>query len=226
MENNLNHIQKQIGVNFSNQELLKLALTHKSYAIENNNNKNYNNERLEFLGDSVLSIIVSTYIYNKYSDIDEGELSKIRSKLVCKDYCCNYAKTINLGDYLLLGKGESASLGKLKTSNLANAFEALLGAIYLDKGLEFSEKFIFKFLKDVEIDNLYEDYKSKLQEIVQKKYRDVPIYELKEESGPAHERNFMIEVKVLNKAIGFGQGKTKKKAEQIAAKNALETASL
>ena len=220
---NIEDLENKIGIKFNDKSYLKLALTHKSYSIENSENENLNNERLEFLGDSVLSIIVSTYLYLRYPDLQEGYLSKYRAKIVSKEYCYYWAEKLCLGAFLFLGKGEEKSKGRERISNLANAFEALLGALYLDQGLEITQKFVLNYLEleIINITELKEDYKSKLQEVLQKIYKYTPVYEVVSERGPAHNKTFTIEVKIKDKVLGSGQGNSKKQAEQVAAEDAL-----
>ncbi|MDR0675532.1 MAG: ribonuclease III [Elusimicrobiota bacterium] len=238
--NKLNEFEKNIGIKFKNIKLLKIAFTHTSYSAEHLIDKknvqllssmsavhfgNFdNNERLEFLGDSVLSLVVSTYLYKKYPYWREGQLTKYRAKLISKDSCYNWAKTINIGDYLLLGIGEEKNAGRKKVSNLANAFEALIGAIYLDRGFNYLKKFLVSFFENVNIDyflDLDVDYKSKLQETVQKKYKIAPVYEIISEEGPAHNKTFIIQVKIKDIVLGTGRGNNKRQAEQLAAKDVL-----
>jgi ribonuclease-3 len=221
--NSIEDLEKKINITFNDKSYLKLALTHKSYSIENNSENNLNNERLEFLGDSVLSIIVSTYLYLKYPFSQEGDLSKYRAKIVSKEYCYYWAEKLDLGSFLFLGKGEEKSKGRERISNLANSFEAVLGSLYLDQGLEVTRKFLLDYLEleIIDISELKDDYKSKLQEILQKIYKYTPIYTVVSESGPAHNKTFKIEVKIADKVIGYGQGNSKKQAEQLAAQDAL-----
>ena len=228
---NIEDLENKIGITFNDKSYLKLALTHKSYSIENSSNSlnsyenNLNNERLEFLGDSVLSIIVSTYLYLKYPNLQEGDLSKYRAKIVSKEYCYYWAEKLDLGSFLFLGKGEEKSKGRERISNLANAFESLLGAIYLDQGMEVARRFLLNYLEldIVNMDELKEDYKSKLQEILQKIYKYTPDYDVVAEKGPAHNKTFKIEAKIKDKILGYGEGNSKKQAEQLAAKDALES---
>lgn len=218
---NSEDLEKELNINFNNKELLLEALTHKSYAFENA--VEYYNERLEFLGDAVLSLIISDYFYKSFPEMNEGDLSKTRAKLVSKDACFQYAQKINLGEYLLLGKGEEASRGRKKSSNLANAFEAFLGAIYLDKGFVYVYEFIQNII-DIEasLPKANIDFKSELQQYTQKLYKILPKYIIHTEKGPAHNKDFEIHVLLNDKTVGIGTGKTKKEAEQLAAKDALE----
>ncbi len=223
---NIKKLENLIGIKFHNQDLLKEALTHKSYAVEMLPPWG-NNERLEFLGDSLLSAIVSAYLYKKYPEEDEGTLSRLRANLISRETLLSWAKEINLGKYIYLSRGEEASRGRERESILANAYEALVGAIYLDKGYALTEKFVLKKLelkKHIRI----KDYKSRLQEIVQSKYKLIPEYKVLKESGPDHEKTFEIGVyfpyptaSARKRIVGRGIGKSKKEAEQEAAKNAL-----
>jgi ribonuclease III len=220
---NIPELENIIGVKFNNTEIITLAFTHKSYAIEKG--LKVDNERLEFLGDSVLSLIVSNYLYKLFSNADEGYLSKIRSKIISKEKCNFWAQKISLGNYLLLGKGEEVSNGRMKKSNLANCFEAFLGAVYLDCGYEITEKFFLNMLIAESLDDLQEDYKSVLQEIIQKKHKLIPKYKVIKERGPQHSKIFFTEVLIKNEVVGSGEGNTKKEAEQMAAKDALKNIS-
>ncbi len=214
----MKNLEKLIKFSFKNQRLFREALTHKSYAIEANKKKF--NERLEFLGDSVLSLSVSSYLFKKYPKIDEGELSRLRSAIVSGESLTVWARDIKLGDYLFLSRGEDVTGGRSRGSTLADALEALIGAIYLDSGYAAAEKFVLNRLKRRKFLRL--DYKSQLQEIIQKKYKIPPRYSLVNETGPDHNKTFQIEVWVGEKSFGCGAGKTKKQAEQLAAGAALE----
>ncbi|MCP4482863.1 MAG: ribonuclease III [bacterium] len=226
MDNNLEQkklkFEKLLGVEFKDKNLLDLALTHKSYATEHRLNKLFNNERLEFLGDSVLSIIISTYLYFKYPNLKEGTMSKMRSVIVSKNTCYEWAKKLHIGEYLLLGKGEETSGGRNKVSTLGNAFESLIGAMYLDRGYSTVENFLTnKLLSCLDMSELEVDYKSKLQELIQKKHKSTPHYHVKDEGGPAHKKLFKVEVLMHEEVLGCGEGHSKKKAQQLAAKYAL-----
>lgn len=222
MKNNIDilELEQDLNIEFVDKDLLKCALTHKSYAFEHS--ELLYNERLEFLGDTVLSLIVSDYLYQIFPDMEEGDLSKNRAKIVAKDSCYNYAGRINLGEYLLLGNGEELSKGRNKKSNLANAFEAILGAMYLDRGFEYTKEFVKRIVLDNPLENTEEDYKSELQEYSQKHFKVIPKYIVVNEEGPAHKKTFTINVIIDDKVFGEGLGETKKQAEQIAAKITLE----
>jgi ribonuclease III, bacterial len=219
-------LESAIGYVFKDKELLTLALTHSSYSNEMKARgiPCECNERAEFLGDSVLSYIASSHLYRNYPNLPEGDLSRIRAQAVCEHALCEYAQKINLGDYLLLGHGEAMSRGGARPSILADAFEALLAALYLDGGLAVAEKFVLTFLS-AEIKQAAQtntkDYKSLLQQVVQVE-RDVLLeYAVTSESGPPHKRVFAIEARLNNNIIGHGEGTTKREAEQQAAMEAL-----
>lgn len=220
----MEELEKSIGYKFNNISYLKTALTHSSYANEKKG-KVESNERLEFLGDSVLSIIVSDYIFSNCPDLPEGELTKLRASLVCERSLCTFSKKLNVGKNLLLSKGERHSKGNERSSILADAFEAILAAIYLDGGMEEAKKFVLKFVVP-EIKHpkniAFKDYKTSLQEIVQRNPEEILKYVLIDESGPDHDKHFVVEVHLNNNVIGKGGGKSKKEAEQRAAQKALE----
>lgn len=218
----MNNLEKSIDYTFKDKRLLKCALTHTSFA---NESKTSSNERLEFLGDSVLSFFVSDHIFKNYKDMPEGELTRLRSSLVCEAALCVFAREIGLGDNLLLGKGEEKSGGRNRDSILADAFEALLAAIFLDGGIENAKKFVYKFvlreLENKDINHSNKDYKTLLQEIIQRNPEEVISYILTGESGPDHDKTFEVEVHLNSNVIGKGSGKSKKAAEEAAAKQAL-----
>lgn len=218
-------LQKILGYSFREAKLLNKALTHKSYVNETGGNLKHN-ERFEFLGDSVLDLIVSEYMIRKFSDYKEGVLSKIRAGVVNESCLAKLARKIDLGDYLLLGRGEEMSGGRNKPSLLANAYEALVGAIYFDSNLETAAKVLLPSIKK-EIKGFIEtpesrDYKSDLQEYTQNKMACIPAYKVTKEIGPDHEKQFEVVVSIKNKSRGKGMGRSKKEAEQAAAKMALE----
>lgn len=212
-------LEKRLGLSFKNRKLLQEALTHKSYAVENK--QNGFNERLELLGDAIISACVVSYLFNKHKGYDEGQISKIKSAIVSRTHLYLWAKQIGLGKYLRFSKGEELAGGRERESLVGNAFEALVGAIYLEHGFEKSKRFLWERLKRTRITP--SDYKSMLQEISQKRYRLPPEYVLISESGPDHEKTFEIEVRMGRKAHGRGLGKSKKLAEQEAAKEALKS---
>lgn len=218
-------LQSKIKYLFKNQDILKTALTHSSYSNEVKENLK-NNERLEFLGDSVISLIISKHLFEIFPQESEGDLTKVRAFFVCDNSLSNFAKQIDLGKYLKIGKGEEHAGGRNRPSILEDAFEALVGAIYLDGGFDVAKNFMLSFLpKEIDIKKIESltDYKTKLQEIVQKQDTTLKVeYVLEKEIGPDHNKKFEINLKINNKTIGRGVGKSKKRAEQDAAKNALE----
>ena len=221
-------LEKIIGYSFNDKEIIKTALTHSSYANEHKSSDLpcECNERLEFLGDSVLSLIVSEYIYEKYSRRPEGELTKIRAQVVCSKSLSNFANKISLGNYLYLGKGEESS-GRNKTTILENTFEALIAAIYLDSNhsKDAVANFLLPLLESEIEAASYEktahDYKTALQQFIQAMGKDKIQYTLTNEVGPDHNKTFEVEVRLNSNVIGKGVGKSKREAEQAAAKEAL-----
>jgi len=220
----LEQVENTIGYRFKNKNYLQTALTHSSYVNEHKLTKD--NERLEFLGDSVLGLIVSNYIFAYKSSLKEGELTKIRSTIVCEKSLMHIAEKLKIGQYIKLGKGEKISGGAKRASILADAVEALIAAIYLDSDFDNVSKYVLDWLGDTikgALDNKKnDDYKSKLQEEVQKVRGRTLKYELIAMKGPDHDRIFTIGVYCDNKLIGTGKGHSKKEAEQLAAKDALE----
>ncbi len=222
----LARLQKTLGYSFKDIKLLNKALTHKSYVNETGENIKHN-ERFEFLGDSVLDLMVSEYMVLKYSDYKEGVLSKIRAGVVNESCLAKLALKLDLGNFLLLGRGEEMSGGRKKTSLLANAYEALAGAMYFDSDLKTTAKILLPGIKK-EITDYIEtpesrDYKSDLQEHTQNKLMCIPVYKVAKEVGPDHEKQFEVVVSVKDKIRGKGKGRSKKEAEQAAAKVALDT---
>lgn len=225
----LDSLQKQIGYTFRDISLLNKSLTHKSYVNENSDSLK-NNERFEFLGDSVLDLIVTGYLLKAFPDFSEGILSKIRAAVVNESCLADLARQIGLGKYLLLGKGEESSGGREKNSLLANAYEALAGAVYFDSNLEKAmdlyvpvlSKEIAKYADTAR----FRDYKSELQEYTQTHFNCIPNYNIVAEKGPAHEKQFEVVVLVQETIRGRGAGKSKKESEQAAAKSALENFNL
>ncbi len=212
------------GYTFKKPELLETALSHSSYANEKKGGRK-SNERLEFLGDSVLQLTVSEYIYKHYAKLPEGDMTKLRAGVVCESALCEYAKELELGKILLLGKGEAAGGGASRPSILSDAFEAVIAAIYLDGGFLQAKKFILRFVEPKLKANrtvLFEDYKTILQEIVQQNPDEKLNYRLVEEKGPDHDKSFIVELLLNSNVIGKGQGRSKKQAEQNAAKDAME----
>lgn len=211
-------------------ELVDHALTHTSYAHEKHGKAEDSNEKLEYLGDAVLGLVVSEFIYRRYPDADEGGLSKIKGHVVSAAVLSKVAKELGVGQYLLLGKGEESSGGKQRDSTLADAFEALIGAFYLDGDLQSVSSFILRLLepsiKDSKSEKTVNDYKSALQELVQKKFRTSPRYEVIKELGPEHKKVFEIQVKIQGEIYGLGKGNNKKQAQQAAAEKAWENLAL
>ena len=219
----LKELMDKLGYTFHNVTLLKKALTHSSYANEGRHTLQ-SNERLEFLGDSVLGLVAANYLFHKENG-PEGELTKLRAAIVCEKALCSYAKELSLGDYLLLGKGERATGGAQRPSILADAFEAVTAAMYLDGGFEPVADFLLRFLEK-EVSNQrrlhFKDYKTTLQEIIQQNPEERLEYVLTGESGPDHSKVFVVEVHLNSNIIGEGRGRSKKEAEQQAAREALK----
>ena len=215
----------KIDYKFKDESLLRLAMTHSSYANEHHGTHLQCNERLEFLGDSVLGFVTAGYLFTHYPELPEGDLTKLRASIVCEKSLWGWAKEIHLGDYILLGKGEENSGGRERPSIQADAFEALIAAVYLDSGMERTREFLMPFvLRSLENEEkpAFKDYKTLLQEIVQKNPEEQLSYELVEERGPDHDKTFVVQVKINSNVIGHGEGKSKKAAEQMAAKEAVE----
>ena len=218
-------LEQSIGYSFKNKTLVKKALTHSSYTNEvKHREKLPSNERLEFLGDSVLSLIVSDFIYKNYTQFDEGVLTRVRASVVCEGSLFDFASELELGSYMYLGHGELLSQGRKRRSILADAFEALLAAIYLDGGIERAKKFLLPKIKqavDKAATGLNEDYKSLLQKIVQQTPEEYLEYTLVSEEGPPHDRFFTFSVFLNSNLLGTGRGRSKREAEQLAAREAL-----
>ena len=224
LDKNFEEFQGKIRYYFNDKELLIEALSHSSYANEKRKGRN-SNERLEFLGDSVLSIVVSQYLFEHFTHLPEGELTKIRASLVCEKSLYEFAKQIDLGEHILLGKGEENTGGRERVSILADAFEAVIAAVFLDGGLEAAKRHILKFIpKDIDDRKpvSFSDHKTILQEIIQKNPEEKVEYKLVGQSGPDHNKAFKVQVRLNSNVIGTGIGRSKKEAEQMAAKEALE----
>ena len=216
-------LEKRIGYTFADRSHLLLALTHSSYANEYRLRRIGHNERIEFLGDAVLEIIASDFLYRNFPEMSEGQMSRKRASLVCEPTLAYCARQIGLGEFLFLGKGEDMSGGRGRDSILSDALEALIGAIYLDGGMEEAKTFIMKYiLDDIEHKSMFRDSKTYLQEILQKDGGDAPTYEITGQSGPPHAPVFRATVYRYEKALAEGEGKTKKQAEQAAALAALQ----
>lgn len=216
-------IEEHLGYVFHNKDLLILAFIHRSYVNENKQVKEHN-ERLEFLGDSVLGLLIASYLFEKLPEMPEGELSHLRSRLVEASACSSYVETLGIKKYLVMGKGERMNDGRGRDSILSDLFEAIIGAIYLDGGLSSCRQFIFSKLKDP-IDLLLQapvqNWKAILQDYSQKKFQETPIYRLVSESGPDHNKVFEVIVSINNIDAGFGKGSSKKEAQTAAAHDAL-----
>ena len=220
---NWQDIENILEYHFDNKNLIRQAITHSSYSNERQMHKLYNNERLEFLGDAVLELVSSEFLYNKHNKMTEGDLTRLRAKYVCESSLSYCARELNVGDYLLLGKGEDATGGRNRDSILSDAIEAIIGAIFLDGGFINAKEFVTNnVLKVVEQEELFFDNKTILQEIIQSKYFDPIKYELINEEGPDHNKVFTVSVALNNKELGQGKGKTKKAAEQQAAHQAVK----
>lgn len=224
-ENELKELQRSIGYAFNDVALLNTALTHSSY-VANRSEKLEHYERLEFLGDSILSMIISQYIYRNCKELAEGQLTRIRASIVCEPSLYEAADKINIGDYMLMSKGEELTGGRSRASILADAFEALIAAIYLDGGINKAKSFVLGGLKDIIKrgiqSKIITDYKSFLQEYIQKTSQAKIGYKLLAEEGPAHSRTFEMALTLDDEIIGIGSGNSKKEAQQAAAKAAME----
>ena len=222
MKTDLKSFQQKIDYKFNNEELLLTALTHSSYANECGGAFN---ERLEFLGDSVLGFISAEFFFSNRKSVPEGELTKLRAATVCEKSLFGFAKEIDLGSYIRLGKGEMNTGGRERPSILSDAFEAVIAAIYLDGGMEEAKKFVLRFLKEAQAhknESAFKDYKTVLQEIIQRNPEERLEYVLVGESGPAHDKRFEVEIHLNSNCIGKGSGHSKKLAEQAAAGEALK----
>jgi ribonuclease-3 len=215
-----------MGVTFKNQSLLEHALVHSSYVNENPNLSLSSNERLEFLGDAILDMVIAAKLYHDFPHLSEGEMTKLRAALVRRDTLARRAKAAGLGNYLYLGKGEEASGGRNKPANLARAFEAVIAAVFLDRGSKAARDFILRSLdtdmQEVITQRTETDYKSQLQEIIQAKEQRTPTYHVVETRGPDHDKRFIVEVRLGNTVLGRGMGKSKKTAETEAARSTIE----
>ncbi len=217
----LGKLQKTLGIKFKDRSLLEQALIHTSYTNENPHLALDSNERLEFLGDAVLGFIIAEELYQRFPHFDEGEMTKLRSSVVRREALARTAKALRLGDYLHLGKGEKASGGQRKSANLASALEAIIAAIFLDRGLKAARDFVLRATSQGLDKGVYADYKSRLQELLQARQQPKPAYEVVAVEGPDHDRTFTVEVRVGDNIVGRGSGKSKKAAETEAARAAL-----
>ena len=215
-------LEEKLGYTFQNRALLENALTHSSYANENKHTGAQSNERLEFLGDSVLGMVTADYLYRVHPDLPEGDLTRTRAALVCEGSLVEVAQQLELGSYLKLGKGEDAGGGRERPSIVADAVEAVLAAVYLDGGIGSARKIIQRFILDREEEkSASRDYKTALQELVQRESGQVLAYRLVGSTGPDHAKRFQVEVELNGAAVGTGEGRSKKEAEQMAAKAAI-----
>ncbi len=220
--NDLSMLEEKIGYFFEDKLLLKQALTHSSYANEQKINKSGDYERLEFLGDAVLEVVSSEFLFHKYPDLPEGKLTKLRASMVCESSLAMCARDLDLGSYIFLGKGEEATGGRNRESITSDVMEAIIGAIFLDGGMEKAKLHINRFiLSDLEDKALFYDSKSRLQEVLQGVLKKEFEYILNSESGPEHDKTFDVSVVSLGEELGRGTGRTKKGAEQQAAYQAL-----
>jgi len=220
------NFEKKTGIVFKNTDLLRQAFVHRSYLNENKWYALGHNERLEFLGDAVLELAVTDYLYDKFPDKTEGDLTSYRSALVNANTCAEVANVLGVNDYLLLSKGESKDIGRARTFILANTLEAIIGAIYIDQGYEVAKKFIsdhiLNRINDIIKDKTWIDAKSLFQEKAQEEVGITPLYKTMKESGPDHDKHFTVGVYLNKELVGTGEGKSKQDAEQEAAKKALE----
>ena len=215
-------LEERIGYSFRNKELILQALTHSSYANERKINKTGNYERIEFLGDAVLELLSSDFLYRTHPDMPEGVLTKTRASMVCEPSLAFCARDLELGEFIRLGKGEELTGGRSRESIIADVMEAVLGAIYLDGGIGEAKRFVDRFiLSDLEDKQLFSDSKSTLQELAQGQMKEEVSYRLLGESGPEHDKVFEVEVLLGDRVVGHGTGRTKKSAEQQAAYEAL-----
>ncbi|GGA92324.1 ribonuclease III [Ornithinibacillus halotolerans] len=218
-------LENLLNIKFHNVDIIKQAFTHSSYVNEHRNQHASDNERLEFLGDAVLELGVSQYLYRKYPTMPEGEMTKLRAAIVCEPSLESFARSLNFGEHILLGKGEEMTGGRSRPALLADVFEAFLGAVYLDQGfdvaLQFLEKHVFPKI-DTGAFSHGMDYKSKLQELVQQDKNKKIEYKIVDEKGPSHNKEFIAELLINDEVVGEGLGRTKKEAEQRAAKKALD----
>ena len=222
MSQQLEELQEKIEYHFTDEKLLRNALTHSSYANEHKLHKIHHNERLEFLGDAVLEVVSSDFLFKNFPDMAEGQMSKKRASLVCEPTLAYCARQIGLGKYLMLGKGEDMGGGRNRDSILSDALEAVIGSIYLDGGIEQAGSFIMTHvLNDIEHKAMFQDSKTILQELLQKDHKDPITYEVVDMTGPEHNRMFVMQVKLGDRVIGKGSGRTKQAAGQEAAYHAI-----
>ena len=221
----MDKLEEKIGYAFHDRELLRTALTHSSYANEKHPGAGVSYERLEFLGDSILGLVTAEFLYRHEPQLPEGRMTRLRAELVCETSLHKTALALGLGSYMRLGRGEEHTGGRERPSILADMVESIIAAIYLDSGMDEARRFVMeKVLKDAQLgeEHRIADYKTRLQELVQRKSNQVITYRLKGESGPDHDKTFIFEVLINGETCGEGSGKTKKEAEQMAACKALE----
>lgn len=222
----LNSLQKTLGINFKDISILEKSLVHRSYLNENQGAESDSNERLEYLGDAILGFVVAEKLYKDFPDYDEGRMTRLRSILVRRETLARISRSIGLGEYLFLGKGEDTSGGRNKSANLACAFEAVIAAVYLDQGMAKTRKMIIRLLEEEWQKAIKKpaaiDYKSRLQELIQSREQRIPSYHITGTSGPDHIKTFNVEVRLGDQVLGSGSGKSKKEAETEAAREALE----
>lgn len=226
MENLIKQIETRLNYVFKDKNYLIRALTHSSYANENKKDRMKNNERLEFLGDSVLGLVISEYLYSNHINLEEGQLTKIRAKIVCESSLGEASRALDIGEFMYFGRGEELTGGRVRTSILSDAFEAVIAAMYLDGGIEVVRGFVLNHMKEI-IDNasqgrLFTDFKTQLQEVIQVKKGNRIRYEIFKEEGPDHSKLFYTNVKLNDDVIGIGSGRSKKESEQEAAKEGLK----
>lgn len=225
MISDFKELQENIAITFKNKKILKQAFTHSSYVNEHRNRNLNDNERLEFLGDAVLELGVSDHLFKTFPDMEEGDMTKLRAAIVCESSLVDFAESLDFSDYVLLGKGEEITGGRQRPALLADVFESFIGALYLDQGFDavkgFLEKFVFPKINHGDFFQVY-DFKSQLQEFIQRDNLGNIEYQIVEEIGPAHDREFHTEVKIEGRVYGNGIGKSKKVSEQNAAHQALK----
>lgn len=226
LEKNISLIEEKIHYVFRNKNLLRLAFIHRSFAHENKEVVQGHNERLEFLGDAVLGLVISSFLYEELPHYPEGELSYLRSRLVEAASCARYIQQLELAPFMLLGRGEEMNTGKGRFSILADLFEAVVGALYLDGGVEVAQTFFFRHFSDAAaaiIEKPHRNWKAELQDFCQKTYQRPPLYQVIKEEGPDHSKTFYITVAIQGQELGQGEGSSKKEAEQLAAEQAIKT---
>lgn len=222
---NFTQLEKKLLIKFTDRNVLKEAFTHSSYVNEHHRENLANNERLEFLGDAVLELLVSDFLFKRYPHLQEGDLTRMRANIVCEESLFHFAEKLNLSEYVLLGKGEERTGGRRRQALLADVFEAFLGALFLDQGIDACQKFLDEHIfsdESIDVFSYVMDYKTKLQEVVQENKGSTLSYTIISEKGPSHQKTFVAEVVVNDTMSSVGSGRTKKEAEQQAAKKMLE----